>query len=135
MTREAGFDVKIQAAEFATSLNMADKGDFEAYVLAWSGRPDPDGNLYSFDVCNQPLNYAGYCVPEVDGLIKQSREVLDAAQRKKVFEQVAAKVLKDRPIVYLYHRKWLWAYTPRLQGVRNIPDGLLRVSGLKFAAP
>ena len=67
MAREAGFDVKIQAAEFATSLNMADKGDFEAYVLAWSGRPDPDGNLYSFDVCNQPLNYAGYCVPEMDG--------------------------------------------------------------------
>jgi hypothetical protein len=50
MTREAGFDVKIQAAEFATSLNMADKGDFEAYVLAWSGRPDPDGNLFSFHV-------------------------------------------------------------------------------------
>src|SRR4030095_3523247 len=77
MAREAGFDVKIQAPEFATSLNMADRGDFEAYALAWSGRPDPDGNLYSFDVCNQPLNYAGYCVPEVDGLIKQSREVLD----------------------------------------------------------
>ena len=50
MTREAGFNVKIQATEFATSLNMADKGDFEAYVLAWSGRADPDGNLYSFDV-------------------------------------------------------------------------------------
>jgi peptide/nickel transport system substrate-binding protein len=133
MAREAGFDVKIQAAEFATSLNMADKGDFEAYVLAWSGRPDPDGNLYSFHVCNQPLNYAGYCVPEVDNLVKQSREVLDPAQRKKVFEQVAAKVLKDRPIIYLYHRKWLWAYTPKLQGVREIPDGLLRVSGLKFS--
>jgi len=133
MAREAGFDVKIQAAEFATSLNMADKGDFEAYVLAWSGRPDPDGNLYSFYVTNQPLNYSGYSVPEADGLIKQSREVLDPAQRKKVFEQVAAKVLKDRPIIYLYHRKWLWAYTPKLQGVREIPDGLLRVSGLKFA--
>src|SRR5262249_13857009 len=106
MAREAGFDVKIQAAEFATSRNMADKGDFEAYVLAWSGRPDPDGNLYSFHVCNQPLNYSGYCAPEVDSLIKQSREVLDPAQRKKIFEQVAARVLKGRPIIYLYHRKW-----------------------------
>jgi peptide/nickel transport system substrate-binding protein len=133
MTREAGFDIRIQAAEFATSLNMADKGDFEAYVLAWSGRPDPDGNLYSFDACKQPLNYAGYCDAEADNLIKQSREVPDPAQRKKVFEQVAAKVLKDRPIVYLYHRKWLWAYNPKLQGVRNIPDGLLRVTGLKMA--
>ena len=61
MATEAGFDVKIQATEFATSLNLADKGDFEAYVLAWSGRADPDGNLYSFDACKQPLNYAGYC--------------------------------------------------------------------------
>jgi peptide/nickel transport system substrate-binding protein len=34
MAREAGFDVKIQSAEFATSLDMADRGDFEAYVLA-----------------------------------------------------------------------------------------------------
>ena len=49
-----------------------------------------------------------------------------------MFEQVAAHVLKDRPIVYLYHRKWLWAYTPKLQGVREIPDGLLRVSGLRM---
>jgi peptide/nickel transport system substrate-binding protein len=133
MTREAGFDVKIQAAEFATSLNMADKGDFEAYVLAWSGRPDPDGNLYSFHACKQPLNYAGYCDVETDKLIAQSREARDPAQRKKIFEQVAARVLKERPIVYLYHRKWLWAYNPRLTGVQQIPDGLLRVSGLKMS--
>jgi peptide/nickel transport system substrate-binding protein len=66
MARDAGFDVKIQAAEFATSLNMADKGDFEAYVLAWSGRPDPDGNLFSFHGCKQPLNYAGYCDAQTD---------------------------------------------------------------------
>ena len=69
MASEAGFDVKIQSTEFATSLNMADKGDFEAYVLAWSGRADPDGNLYSFDACKQPLNYAGYCDAEVDELL------------------------------------------------------------------
>ena len=69
MVKEAGFDVKIQSTEFATSLNLADKGDFEAYVLAWSGRADPDGNIYSFDACKQPLNYAGYCKPEVDELL------------------------------------------------------------------
>lgn len=132
MAREAGFDVKIQTSEFATSLNMADKGDFEAYVLAWSGRPDPDGNLYSFDVCKQPLNYAGYCDAQTDKLINDSRQARDPAQRKKIFEQVAARVLKDRPIVYLYHRKWLWAYNPKLTGVREVPDGLLRLQGLKM---
>jgi peptide/nickel transport system substrate-binding protein len=132
MTREAGFDVKIQSTEFATSLNMADKGDYEAYVLAWSGRADPDGNLYSFDACKQPLNYAGYCVPEVDALLNTSRSQRDPAERKKTYEQIAARVLKDRPIVYLYHRNWLWAHTAKLSGMRSVPDGLLRVVGLKM---
>jgi len=112
---------------------MADKGEFEAYVLAWSGRADPDGNLFSFHGCKQPLNYAGYCDAETDKLLAQSRALRDPAERKKVFEQIAARVLKERPIIYLYHRNWLWAYSSKLSGVRNVPDGLLRVTGLKLA--
>ena len=60
MVKDAGFDVKIQSTEFATSLDMADKGDFEAYVLAWSGRADPDGNLYSFDACKAAARLRGH---------------------------------------------------------------------------
>ena len=40
--------------------------------------------------------------------------------------------LKDRPIIYLYHRHWVWAYANKLSGLRTIPDGLVRVQGLKF---
>jgi peptide/nickel transport system substrate-binding protein len=132
MVKEAGFDVKIQSTEFATSLDMADKGQFDAYVLAWSGRADPDGNIFSFDACKQPLNYAGYCKPEVDEILNKSRTVRDIAERRKLFDQLAAVALKDRPIVYLYHRHWLWGYTAKLSGLRPIPDGLVRVQGLKF---
>ncbi len=133
MARDAGFDVRIQAAEFATSLNMADKGEFEAYALAWSGRADPDGNLFSFHGCKQPLNYAGYCDAETEKLLNQSRALRSPEERRAVFEQIAARVLKERPVIYLYHRNWLWAYNAKLGGVRNVPDGLLRVTGLKMA--
>jgi len=132
MAKEAGFDVKLQSTEFATSLDMADKGQYDAYVLAWSGRADPDGNIFSFDACKQPLNYAGYCKPEVDEILTKSRTARDPAERKKLFEQLAAIALKDRPIVYLYHRNWLWAYAAKLSGLRTVPDGLVRVQGLKF---
>jgi peptide/nickel transport system substrate-binding protein len=132
MVKDAGFDVKIQSTEFATSVDMADKGQFEAYVLAWSGRADPDGNLYSFDFCKAPLDYAGYCKPDVDELLNRSRSALDPSERKKIYEQIAAIVLKDRPIVYLFHRHWLWAHTAKLSGLRTIPDGLVRVQGLKM---
>jgi peptide/nickel transport system substrate-binding protein len=101
-------------------------------VLAWSGRADPDGNIFSFDACKQPLNYAGYCNAEVDDLLKRARTAPDVPTRAQLYSEVAAIVLKDRPIIYLYHRHWLYAYTSRLTGLRSIPDGLIRVQGMHF---
>lgn len=130
MAKEAGFDVKIQSTEFATSLNLADKGQFEAYILAWSGRADPDGNVHTMLHSTGPTNYAGY--KGVDQLIEESRTSLDLAKRQATYQQIAAQVSKDRPIVYLYHRHWLWAHTAKLSGLRTVPDGMVRVQGLKF---
>jgi len=132
MAKEAGFDVKIQSTEFATSLNLADKGQFEAYALAWSGRADPDGNLQTFIACKGPLNTSGYCVPEVDEAIEKSRTSLDPAVRAKAYEVVASHVSKDRPILYLFHRNWLWAHTAKLSGLRTVPDGMVRLQGLQM---
>jgi len=132
MASEAGFDVKIRSTEFATSLDMADKGQYEAYILAWSGRADPDGNLQQYLQCKAPQNYSGYCKPEMDDLISRSRTTLDMEGRAKIYEQIAAIVAKDRPIIYLYHRNWLWAYTAKLSGLRTVPDGMVRLQDLKL---
>jgi peptide/nickel transport system substrate-binding protein len=132
MAKEAGFDVKIHSTEFATSLNLADKGQFEAYVLAWSGRADPDGNLHTMLACKGPTNYAGYCKPDVEALIDESRTALDPARRAATYDKIAQQVQKDRPIIYLYHRNWLWAHNAKLTGLRTVPDGMVRVQGLKM---
>ena len=42
------------------------------------------------------------------------------------------QVLEDEPIVYLYHRKVLIAHTTKLEGYTQMPDGLVRVVGLKL---
>jgi peptide/nickel transport system substrate-binding protein len=132
MAKEAGFDIKIQSTEFATSLGLADKGQMEAYVLAWSGRADPDGNLQQFYTCNAPNNYSGFCSKEMDELIQQSRTELDSRKRAQIYEKIAAIAAKERPIVYLFHRHWLWAYNAKLTGLRTVPDGLVRVHGLRM---
>jgi peptide/nickel transport system substrate-binding protein len=132
MAKDAGFDVKIQSTEFATSLKLSDQGQYEAYVLAWSGRADPDGNLHTFLACKGPLNNAGYCKPEVDEAIEKARITLDPAERAKLYEVVATNVAKDRPIIYLFHRHWLWAHNAKLTGLRTVPDGMVRVQGLKM---
>ena len=51
---------------------------------------------------------------------------------KKVFEQVAAKVLPNGGVLYLYHRRMFFPHTTKLQGFKPMPDGLLRVVGLKI---
>ena len=56
MAAEAGFDLKIRVTEFATSLKQAEDGDFQLYLIGWSGRSDPDGNSYSFQTCGAPQN-------------------------------------------------------------------------------
>jgi peptide/nickel transport system substrate-binding protein len=132
MAKDAGFDIKIQSTEFATSLDLADKGQFEAYVLAWSGRADPDGNLHTMLACKGPTNYAGYCKEDVDKLIDESRTSLDPTRRIAAYDKIAQQVAKDRPIVYLYHRHWLWAHGAKLTGLRTVPDGMVRVQDLRM---
>jgi len=132
MAKEAGFDIRIQSTEFATSLNMADKGQFEAYMLAWSGRADPDGNLHTMLACQGPTNYSGFCNKDVEALINESRTNLDPARRAAAYDKIAAQVQKERPIIYLYHRNWLWANTAKLSGLRSVPVGMVRVQDLKM---
>jgi peptide/nickel transport system substrate-binding protein len=130
MAKEAGFDIKLQVTEFARALDLAERGKMEAFFLAWSGRTDPDGNLYSFFACGAALNYGLYCNPGVEKELDLSRTTADPAERLKHYEAIAAQSAKDEPIIYLFHRKWIYAYSPKLSGFTPIPDGLVRVKGL-----
>src|SRR5690242_3185558 len=111
MAAEIGIDMKIRVTEFATSLKQAEAGEYQAYLLAWSGRTDPDGNSYSFYKCKAPNNYMGYCNPEIDKLLDESRIPSDQGARKAIFEKIEKIISDDDPIIYLYHRRILIAHT------------------------
>jgi len=130
MAAEAGFDLRIRVVEFATSLKEAEEGRYQAYLLNWSGRPDPDGNIYVFARSGAPQNYGGYADPQVDGWLDEARSTTDPAERKAIYGKVAEKLLNDRPYLYLLHRRWFVAHADRLEGLRLLPDGLIRVTGL-----
>jgi peptide/nickel transport system substrate-binding protein len=132
MAAEAGFDLKIRLIEFATSFKQAQAGEFQAFLIGWSGRIDPDGNSYVFLHTKAPQNDGGYSNPEADKALEDARLVTDPAQRKAIYEKLTKVVLNDEPLIYLYHRKLLIAHTTKLEGYKQMPDGLVRVVGLKF---
>jgi peptide/nickel transport system substrate-binding protein len=132
MAAEVGIDMKIRVTEFATSLKQAEAGEYQAFLLAWSGRTDPDGNLYIFDKCKAPQDYPGYCNPEVDKLLDEARIPSDPAARMAIYEKLTKILLTDHPKLYLYHRRILIAHRAKLEGYKQMPDGLVRVIGLKL---
>ncbi|WP_028135204.1 ABC transporter substrate-binding protein [Bradyrhizobium japonicum] len=132
MASEAGFDMKIRVTEFATSLKQAETGDYQAFMLAWSGRIDPDGNSYVFLHKDAPQNYSAWNNPQADKALQDARLVTDPAKRKASYETLAKLVQEEEPLLYLYHRRIIIAHTTRLEGYRQMPDGLVRVIGLKL---
>jgi len=132
MATEAGFDLKIRLIEFATSFKQAQAGEFQAFLIGWSGRIDPDGNSYVFLHTKAPQNDGGYSSAEADKALEDARLITDPVQRKAIYEKLTKTVLNDEPLIYLYHRKLLIAHTTKLEGYKQMPDGLVRVIGLKL---
>src|SRR4029077_10141741 len=97
MAAESGFDIKIQATEFASALDLAVKGDYEAFLIGWSGRTDPDGNIYNFVACKAPPapNTGHYCNPELDQELDAARQAAEPAERLSHYAKVAERVLAD----------------------------------------
>jgi peptide/nickel transport system substrate-binding protein len=132
MAKDIGIDMKIRVTEFATSLKQAEAAEFQAFLLDWSGRTDPDGNFYSHLTCKGPLNYSALCNAELDPMANEARTISDFAQRKAVYEKVTKLILEESPIVYLYHRRSLFGLSARIEGYRQVSDGMIRVVGLRL---
>jgi peptide/nickel transport system substrate-binding protein len=132
MASEAGFDMKLRVTEFATSLKQAEAGEYQAFMLAWSGRIDPDGNSYVFLKTGAPQNYSAWSNTEADKALDDARLVTDLAQRKAIYEKLAKAELDEQALLYIYHRRILIAHTTKLDGYKQMPDGLVRVVGLKL---
>ena len=132
MLKEAGITVTLQTQENVTMLTNGRKGDFEAYFTFWSGRPDPDGNVFSFNTCGGAQNDGHYCNAELDTILGKARHVADPAERKKLYDQANEILMRDVPRLLLWHRRVFTGYQARVQGFTPYPDGIIRLRGLRL---
>jgi peptide/nickel transport system substrate-binding protein len=133
MVDEAGFDLQINTMESAATLQAEARGDYEAFLVYWSGRPDPDGNLYSFLHTGAGQNTGHYSNQIVDQALDGARLVTDVGQRQKIYAGMVDQERKDLPIIYLYNPVNIVGMTKKLTGFRAVPDGMIRLQGLAFA--
>jgi peptide/nickel transport system substrate-binding protein len=130
MVRDAGFDVKINLVEFASSVAAGTQGAFETYLIGWSGRTDADGNLYTFLHTGMGQNDGHYSNPIVDSALEAARATTDPAARLAQYATLMQQERKDLPIIYLYNPINIVGLSAGLSGFRPVPDGLIRLQGL-----
>jgi peptide/nickel transport system substrate-binding protein len=133
MAAEAGFDVKLRTTEFVTALKASDEGDYEVFLIGWSGRVDEDGNLYSFVKTKGPLNAGLYSDATVDDLLEQARAVTDIPARRAIYGKLAVKLNQDLPLMYVYTPKAIVGMSTKVSGFVPIADNLIRPQGITIA--
>jgi peptide/nickel transport system substrate-binding protein len=133
MAAEGGIDIKIKATEFASMLAEQSAGRFQATLVGWSGRVDPDGNIHQFVTTGGGINDGKFSNPEVDKLLNEARTVYDQAARKKLYDAAQRILGSELPIIYTYFPVWLWATSTKLEGFAANPDGMIRLAGIRLA--
>ena len=125
---EAGIQMKIKLVDGATLISDGNAKNFEMISYQWSGRPDPDGNIYQFFKTSPgtSLNWSGISNPKLDALLDQTREVGGQAERKKLYSEVTRILQDELPMVFIVHPIEPKAFNPKVQGYEPIPDGMMR---------
>jgi peptide/nickel transport system substrate-binding protein len=132
MAKEAGIEIKLLMLEFQSLLARQAKGDYQASLIGWSGRVDPDGNIYTLLGCKSPTNDPRYCAGAEPLLLRAQAET-DLKQRYKLYHEAITQIVDDRPIIYLYHPPLIMGMTAKLNGFVFHPDGLIRLQNVGYA--
>jgi peptide/nickel transport system substrate-binding protein len=127
MAKQAGFDVSLQPTEFTTALSRAMAGQYEMFQIGWSGRLDPDQNIYAFVTPHSALNYTGADYPALTRLLNQARTTTPAAARRALYTKIVRMIQQERNIIYLWYDKLELGLRTNVKGVAFYSDGLIRL--------
>jgi len=133
--QDAGIRVRLKPVPFAEAIARQERGQFDALLLGFAGRLDPDSVIYPFHTCRGALNFSLMCDPALDRLLTEAREQMDPAERQRLYLDAVGKLTQKRTILYLYHPKFTAAFSRRVSGLEAPPDGLLRLAGVRLDAP
>jgi peptide/nickel transport system substrate-binding protein len=130
----AGIKVNIKQETFATLLSDTQDHHFQAALLGWSGRPDPDGNMYSWFHTNGGNNNMLYSNPEVDKLLDDARASNDQATRTQDYLQAQTLIAQDGPYVFLNHGVSIQASSTKVKNFLLLPTTIMEFASVYLSA-
>ncbi|HET7420839.1 MAG TPA: ABC transporter substrate-binding protein [Candidatus Dormibacteraeota bacterium] len=125
---QAGITMKIQTEEFAAYQQECANHQFEACFVGWSGRIDPDGNMYAWWHTGGSFNDSVYSNAQVDGWLDDARTTADQAKRKTDYVNAQKQIVTDAPYVFTTFGVSAQITDTKIHNFTLYPDLMIRMA-------
>ncbi len=126
---KAGITVNLLPEDFGKlTLETRVQHQFEAALAGWSGRIDPDGNLYAQFHTGGSFNDGLYSNPQVDSLLEQGRATTDQSKRKQIYQEAVRTLVDDAAYIFVYDPNVAQISSKKVQNFTLVPDGINRLA-------
>lgn len=124
----AGITMQIQTEEFATYLQECASHKFEACFVSWSGRIDPDGNMYAWWHTAGDFNDSLYSNAQVDSWLEDARATADQGKRKTDYQNAQKQIVADAPYVFTSFGVSPQISSAKIHNFTLYPDLMIRMA-------
>lgn len=123
---EIGIDVKLNLPDWATRVDLGNKGQYEFCIqgtTADNNDPDGLGPILDGELPMSVGRSVNIPTPEIHALFVKGREELDLAKRKAIYAELEKKALEQAPLVGLAWRSQGYGMVKGLNGFKSLPGG------------
>lgn len=114
--RELGLEVSLVNMEFRSTLQARRAGDYQILRSAWiADYPDPASFLDIWRT-QSGNNYTGWNSPAYDRLLFEAARTGDTTRRASLLAQAEALLLREAPIIPIYHYTHVYLRRPEVRG-------------------
>lgn len=129
-----GIDMEVHEVEWSDFLDGLDRNEYPLFTFSWiADYPDPENFLGSIFKSTSPENKMGYQNAAVDEALDAAAVETDPAKRMATYAQIEDRVLKDYPVVPLYHSIRYVLVKPYVQNLKVTPMGILSLKNVRLA--
>ncbi|MBS0243135.1 MAG: peptide ABC transporter substrate-binding protein [Proteobacteria bacterium] len=131
--REIGIDVTLNVPDWATRVNLGNRGQYEFAVNGTAGDFNDPDSITSLLAGGQTASYSrsfGYANPKIDELLDKGRAEFDPEKRRAIYRELETIALADAGFVGLAWRSQGYGLRKTGTGFKNLPGALTFFSGI-----
>lgn len=120
-----GFEIELLNKEIGEFVQDWRNSDFDLFVSANGGSPDPDEYFYRTFRTGGSTNVFQYSDTDIDTWLDEGRKLVDPAQRKAVYDKVQSKLACEGPVAHLAYSDMTTAVGSKVSGFEILSTGRL----------